>query len=77
MVIKLESKRLEKALEVLDKHLADREYLLKSGFSAVDTAVAYSVHLGFDMHEVHGLQHLEAYYARCRQREAFKKTFRG
>ena len=77
VVIKLESKRLEKALEVLDKHLADREYLLKSGFSAVDTAVAYSVHLGFDMHEVHGLQHLEAYYARCRQREAFKKTFRG
>ena len=75
VVIKLESKRLEKSLEVLDNHLADRDYLLNSGFSAVDTAVAYSVHLGYDMHEVHGLHNLDAYYARCRQREAFKKTF--
>lgn len=75
VVIKLESRRLEKALEVLDAHLADRDYLLKSGFTAVDTAVAYSVHLGFDMHKVTGLSNLEAYYQRCKERPAFKQTF--
>lgn len=75
VVIKLESKRLEKSLEVLDAYLRDRDYLLKSGFSAVDTAVGYSVHLGFDMHEINGLDNLNAYYRRCRARPAFKKTF--
>jgi len=77
VVIKLESRRLEKALEVLDMHLADRDYLLKSGFSAVDTAVAYSVRLGFEMHDVTGLSNLEAYYQRCKERPAFKQTFSG
>ena len=74
-VIKLESKRLEKSLEVLDQHLAGRAYLLKSGFSAVDTAVAYSVHLGLEIHDVPPLPNLDAYYQRCRERAAFKKTF--
>ena len=74
-VIKLESKRLEKSLEVLDKHLVDREYLLSSGFSAVDTAVGYSVHLGFQLHDVPPLPNLQAYYARCKSRDAFAKTF--
>ncbi|MGR8949881.1 MAG: glutathione S-transferase family protein [Gammaproteobacteria bacterium] len=75
VVIKLESRRLEKALEVLDVHLRDRDYLLKSGFSAIDTAVGYSVHLGLDMLTVEGLPNLKAYYDRCKDREAFKKTF--
>lgn len=75
VVTKLESRRLEKALEVLDRHLANREYLLESGFSAVDTAVGYSVHLGYDMHDVKDLKHLEAYYQRCSSRAAFKETF--
>lgn len=44
--IKLESRRLHKAFAVLEQHLSDRDYLLASGFSAVDTAVGYSVHLG-------------------------------
>ena len=74
-VIKLESKRLEKSLQVLDQHLGDREYLLKSGFSAVDTAVAYSVHLGFQLHDVPPLPKLQAYYERCSGRDAFSKTF--
>jgi glutathione S-transferase len=75
VVIKLESRRLEKALEVLDRHLENRDYLLESGFTAVDTAVAYSVHLGYDMHEITGLDNLAAYYARCSERPAFQKTF--
>ncbi|MEM7469587.1 MAG: glutathione S-transferase family protein [Pseudomonadota bacterium] len=75
VVIKLESRRLEKALEVLDAHLSDREYMLRSGFSAIDTAIAYSVHLGFDMHTIEGLSNVEEYYQRCQQRPAFAKTF--
>jgi len=45
VVLKLESRRLEKALGVLDEALAHHPYLLASGFSAVDTAVGYSVYL--------------------------------
>ena len=75
VVIKLESKRLEKSLEVLDTHLAGRDYLLKSGFSAVDTAVGYSVRLGYQLHDVPSLPNLASYYERCRKRESFIKTF--
>ena len=46
-VHKLESKRLEKAIGVVDRHLASgRDYMLASGFSAVDTNVGWSVVLG-------------------------------
>ena len=45
LIMKLERRRLEKSLEVLDNHLAGRDYLLKTGFSAVDTNVGYSVHI--------------------------------
>ena len=74
VVIKLESKRLEKSLEVLDRHLADREYLLTGGFSAVDIAVAYSVHLGRQMAEIEGLTNLDDYYRRCADRPAFQRS---
>lgn len=74
-VIKLESKRLEKSMQVLDHHLSGREFLLDSGFSAVDTAVAYSVHLGFQLHEVPSVPNLRDYYERCKSREGFKRTF--
>lgn len=74
VVIKLESRRLQKSLEVLDRHLIDREYLLRSGFSAIDTAVAYSVHLGMKMATVTGLDALAAYYGRCAARPAFVRA---
>lgn len=74
MVIKLESKRLRKALEVLDAHLADRDYLLASGFTAVDTAVGYSVHLAELLTGIAGLPRLEGYYARLSARPAFQRA---
>lgn len=74
VVQKLESRRLQKAFEVLDQHLRDREYLLASGFSAIDTAVAYSVHLGQQLAPVAGLKSLDAYYARCAARPAFRRA---
>ncbi len=74
IVIKLESKRLEKSLEVIDEHLSDRDYLLKTGFSASDTGVAYSVHLAQSRIDITGLGNVAAYYERCRARPAFQKS---
>ena len=74
IVIKLESKRLEKSLEVIDAHLTDRDYLLRTGFSAVDTGVAYSVHLAQGRIAITGLKHVVAYYERCKARPAFEKS---
>jgi glutathione S-transferase len=74
VVIKLETRRLQKSLEVLDRHLTGREYLLASGFSAVDTAVAYSIHLAKAMSDIEGMDNVDAYYQRCASRAAFKRS---
>jgi glutathione S-transferase len=74
VVQKLESRRLEKALEVIDRHLASRDYLLKSGFSAVDTNVGYSVHLAKDFVPIDPFPNVVAYYERLSARPAFQKA---
>ena len=74
IVVKLESKRLEKSLEVIDKHLMGRDYLLKTGFSASDTGVGYSVHLAQSRIDITGLKNVVAYYQRCQARPAFRKS---
>lgn len=71
VVIKLETRRLEKSLGVLDDHLRDREYLLRSGFSAVDTGVGYSVHLARGFVPLEPFPAVAAYHARCAARPAF------
>ena len=73
-VIKLESRRLRKAFEVLDQQLTTRHYMLASGFSAVDTAVGYSVHLGQQLIGLAGLPALNAYYTRLTARPAFQRA---
>ena len=72
VVRKLESRRLLKSLEVLERHLVDREYLLRSGFSAVDTNVGYSVHIAHDFVAFDTLPNVTRYYARLQQRPAFQ-----
>lgn len=72
VVIKLESRRLLKALEVIEQQLVDRDYLLTTGFSAVDVSVGYSVHLAHDFHSFDALPRVAAYYARLRARPAFQ-----
>ena len=74
VVQKLESRRLEKSLEVVDRHLADREYLLKSGFSAVDTNVGYSVHLAKGFVSLDPFANVVKYYERISARPAFQKA---
>jgi glutathione S-transferase len=68
----LESKRLKKALQVLDRHLATQDWMLASGFSAADTSIGYSVHLGKGFIGLDGMPHLAAYYQRCSDRAAFQ-----
>lgn len=72
VVQKLESRRLRKTLEVVEAALTGREFLLASGFSAVDTAVGYSVHLARELQGIDGLTALESYYERLAARPAFQ-----
>ncbi|MCB1421097.1 MAG: glutathione S-transferase family protein [Nitratireductor sp.] len=75
LLMKLERRRLEKTLEVLDNQLSDgREYLLESGFSAIDTNMGYSVHISRYFTPLAALPHLSAYYERLSARPAFQKS---
>ena len=74
VVQKLESRRLLKSLEVLEHHLVDREFLLRGGFSAVDTNIGYSVHIAHEFVAFDTLPNVTRYYALLRQRPAFQAT---
>ncbi|HHI70301.1 MAG TPA: glutathione S-transferase family protein, partial [Rhodobacteraceae bacterium] len=71
-VMRLEAKRLEKVLEVVDRAVQGQDYLLSSGFSAVDVNVGYGVMIA--RHFVPGdlLPALDGYYQRLVARDAFQ-----
>lgn len=71
-VMRLEAKRMEKTLEVVERIVAQQDYLLPSGFSAVDTNVGYSVMLGRYFVPVGALPAVDAYYDRLAARPAFQ-----
>lgn len=74
----LESRRLAKAIEVIERHLAEtgQDYLLASGFSAVDTNVGYSIHLGQGFIPLDPWPRVIAYYERLKARPAFQASSR-
>jgi len=74
VVQKLETRRLEKSLEVLDEHLADRDYVLASGFTAPDTNVGYSIHLGRNFTDLATFPNVKGYYDRLAARPAFQAS---
>lgn len=74
IVQKLESRRLEKAVEVLDNHLKDRDYLLASGFSAADVNVGYGIYLGDQFLSFDAFPTAMQYYDRLRERPAFQAS---
>lgn len=74
LLMKLERRRLEKTLEVLDHVLEGREYLLKSGFSAIDTNIGYSIHIARYFTPLEAFPKLAAYYQRLTERLAFQKS---
>ena len=73
-VADLEGKRLIKALEVLERHLEARTFMLAGGFSAADTSIGYSVHLAKGFKSLEAFANLVAYYGRICERPAFQKT---
>lgn len=71
-VMRLEAKRLEKVLEVVDHVVAGQEYLLPSGFSAVDVNVGYGVMIARHFVPADLLPALGGYYQRLVARDAFQ-----
>lgn len=70
-VLRLEGKRLQKAVGVVNSCLEGRHYLLASGFSAADISVGYSLHLAYRFITMAKYPNVEAYYTRLRARPAF------
>ena len=70
-VLRLEGRRLQKAIEVVNTQLQDRDYLLRGGFSAADISVGYSLHLAHRFIAIERYPRIESYYARLRARPAF------
>ena len=73
LLMKLEARRLEKALEVLDAHLQDRDFLL-ADFSAVDISVGYSVYIAQHFIKIGQFAALSEWMTRLQAREAFIKA---
>ncbi|MGD1954457.1 MAG: glutathione S-transferase family protein [Sphingomonadales bacterium] len=71
----IEERRLGQTLSVLNKHLADREYMLASGFSAVDTNVGYSVQLAQSFIPIEKWENVVAYRDRVIGRPAAQQSF--
>ena len=74
VIAKLEGRRLEKAVQVLEAHFIDRDYLLRSGFSAADIGVGYSLHLADRLIELAKFPHVARYLERLRARPAFRAS---
>ena len=70
-VMRLEAKRLEKVLEVVDRVVAGQDYLLASGFSAVDVNVGYGVMIARHFIPADLMPDLARYYQRLVARPAF------
>jgi glutathione S-transferase len=74
VVAKLEGRRLEKAVQVLEPRLSDRDYLLRSGFSAADIGVGYSLHLADRLIDLAKFPNVARYLVALRARPAFRAS---
>ena len=71
-VMKLEARRLEKTLEVVDRVVSQHDYLLGRGFSAVDTNVGYGVMVARRFVPLDLLPGAMGYLERLEARPAFR-----
>jgi glutathione S-transferase len=74
VVAKLEGRRLEKAVQVLEPSLIDRDSLLRSGFSAADIGVGYSLHLADRLIDLTKFPNVARYLEALRARSAFRAS---
>jgi len=73
-VMQLEAKRLEKVLEVVDRAVERHDWLLPSGFSAVDTNVGYAVDVARRFVPADLLPAVDDYWQRLAARPAFQQA---
>ncbi len=73
-VMQLEAKRLEKALEVVEAGLGAHDWLLPSGFSAVDCAVGYGAMIARRFVSFERLPRVAGWLGRCEGRKAFGRA---
>lgn len=73
-VIKYETMRLGRVLGVVEEALAGREFLLKSGFSAIDTNIGYSVYGASKFVRMDAFPRVNAYLNRLQTRKAFQQA---
>ena len=71
---KLETRRLEKSLEVLDGALEGHDHMLASGFTAVDTAMGFSVYMAGFFTSLGNFPNVAAYFERLKGRPAFQAS---
>jgi len=71
-VMKLEAMRLARVLAGVGSVVQGRDWMLASGFSAVDVAVGYGVHLARRFVQVDDIPGLAGYHARLVARPAFQ-----
>ena len=74
LVMWLEARRLEKTLQLLEAALEGREWLLASGFTAVDTGIGYSVYAARHFVDIGPYPNLAAYWDRVQARAAFRRS---
>jgi glutathione S-transferase len=74
VVMKLEARRLFKTLDVVEKTISRQDYLLGSGFSAVDTSVGYGVLIAQKFVSFAELPALQQYVTRFSSRPAFQRA---
>lgn len=78
VVMKLEAARIGKCYAAIEARLStpieNRDYLLTSGFSAADVAVAQAVYMARHFAGTEGYPELQAWYARATDRPGFRAS---
>lgn len=74
VVMRLEAKRLEKCLGVIEARLQGRDYLLDGGFSAADISVGQAVYMALHFVRLDAFPALGAWYGRITARPGFKAS---
>ena len=72
LVMKLERRRLEKALGLVEARLHGRDWLVDGGFTAADIAVGYSLDIARRFTPLDVFGNVADYFARLSERPAFR-----
>lgn len=77
VTIKIETRRLEKTIAIVEERLVDRDHMLARGFTIADIAMAYSAFAGGMFTSLEPFPHVRAWLDRLRQRPACGDALAG